>query len=63
MFGVAHLYQGWIGVIATTLAGLLFTGVYLATGNIWIAALLHSLLNLQALWLRPLLRERRTGKV
>lgn len=57
-FGILHLYQGWLGVVVTGLAGLFFTAVYLATGNIWIAALLHSLINLNALWLRPFLNER-----
>jgi membrane protease YdiL (CAAX protease family) len=61
LFALLHLYQGWIGVAATGLAGLLFTVVYLATGNIWIASLLHSLINLNTLWLRPLLFQRSGG--
>jgi CAAX protease family protein len=58
IFGLLHLYQGWFGVVATSLAGLFFTFVYLATGNIWIAALIHALMNLNTLWLRPLLSQR-----
>jgi membrane protease YdiL (CAAX protease family) len=58
IFGLLHLYQGLFGVAATALAGLFFTFVYLATGSIWIAALLHSLANLNTLWLRPLLAQR-----
>jgi len=58
IFGLLHLYQGWFGVVVTSLAGLFFTVVYLATGNIWIAALIHALMNLNTLWLRPLLSQR-----
>lgn len=32
-FGLAHLYQGLTGVIETTLAGILFGALYLATGR------------------------------
>ena len=56
-FGLVHLYQGWLGVLVTTLAGAAFTLLYLATGSIWIAALVHSLMNLNALWLQPLVRD------
>lgn len=56
-FGLVHLYQGWLGVLVTTLAGAAFTALYLATGSIWIAALVHSLMNLNSLWLQPLLRD------
>jgi membrane protease YdiL (CAAX protease family) len=53
IFGIAHLYQGWKGVLGTTVAGLLFAGIYLASGSIWLPALLHALVNLNSLWLRP----------
>ncbi|HEX8578641.1 MAG TPA: CPBP family intramembrane glutamic endopeptidase [Allosphingosinicella sp.] len=58
MFGAAHFYQGWTGIAATTVAGLLFTGVYIASGSIWLAVFLHMLMNLNSLWLRPLLQQR-----
>ena len=61
IFGLLHLYQGWFGVLATSLAGLFFTFIYLVTGNIWIAVAIHSLANLNTLWLRPLLAERLAG--
>jgi membrane protease YdiL (CAAX protease family) len=53
VFGLVHFYQGWIGIAATTLLGTLLAAVYLASGTIWTAVLLHSLLNLATLWLRP----------
>lgn len=58
VFGLVHLYQGWLGVLVTTLAGGAFTLLYLATGSIWIAALVHSLMNLNSLWLQPLLQAK-----
>jgi hypothetical protein len=32
-FGLAHLYQGWTGVIETALAGALLGALYLANGR------------------------------
>jgi membrane protease YdiL (CAAX protease family) len=55
VFGLAHLYQGAVGVIATTLLGVLLTAVYLASGSIWLAVLLHMVIDLVGLVLRPLL--------
>jgi membrane protease YdiL (CAAX protease family) len=57
IFGAVHFYQGWAGILGTTLAGALFTGLYLATGSIWVPVVLHSLMNLNTLWLRPWLGE------
>lgn len=54
-FGAMHLYQGWVGVIATTAMGLLLTAAYLMTGSLWIVMLLHALVDLNGLVLRPLL--------
>jgi uncharacterized protein len=46
LFGVVHAYQGLSGVFATGLTGLVFAGVYLATGrNIWAAILSHGVLD------------------
>jgi membrane protease YdiL (CAAX protease family) len=59
IFGLVHFYQGWAGILGTTLAGALFTGLYLATGSIWVPVVLHSLMNLNTLWLRPWLGELR----
>jgi membrane protease YdiL (CAAX protease family) len=62
IFGLVHFYQGWVGVAATTVAGFLFTAVYLASGILWIAVLLHALMNLNSLWLQPLLAEGRARR-
>lgn len=55
LFGAMHGYQGWVGVAATSVVGLLMTAMYLMTGALWIAILLHTLIDLNALVLRPAL--------
>ena len=54
-FGAMHLYQGRAGVIATTLVGALMAAIYLMTGELWLAMLLHALIDLNSLVLRPAL--------
>ena len=58
IFGLVHFYQGWVGILATTVAGFVFAALYLASGQIWLPILLHALMNLNTLWLQPLLTER-----
>ena len=46
LFGVVHAYQGVSGIIATGLTGLVFGGVYLATGrNLWACIVAHGVLD------------------
>jgi membrane protease YdiL (CAAX protease family) len=47
-FGIAHVYQGWRGVLATTAAGVLMGGLYVATGNLLLPAVAHVLGNMRA---------------
>ncbi|HKE38171.1 MAG TPA: CPBP family intramembrane glutamic endopeptidase [Candidatus Baltobacteraceae bacterium] len=47
VFGLGHAYQGWKGVMKTTLAGLFLGGVYLGTGSLLWPAILHSLIDVQ----------------
>ncbi|SFO07356.1 CPBP family intramembrane glutamic endopeptidase [Sphingomonas sp. OK281] len=54
-FGAMHLYQGRAGVIATTLVGALMAAIYLMTGELWLAMVLHALIDLNSLVLRPIL--------
>lgn len=54
LFGFAHRYQGWSGMLATSAAGALLATIYLASGSIWVAAALHAILNLNGLVLRPI---------
>jgi membrane protease YdiL (CAAX protease family) len=55
LFAWAHRYQGWAGIAASALVGVTVAILYLATGQLWFAMLVHALLNLNALVLRPLL--------
>ncbi|MEN9620034.1 MAG: hypothetical protein RL499_227 [Actinomycetota bacterium] len=53
VFGALHAYQGWVGVLATTLVGLLFTLLYVASGSIALAMLVHALFDLRTLVVIP----------
>jgi uncharacterized protein len=54
LFGLVHAYQGIVGVLATMVVGALLTLVYLATQQIWLAILLHILIDLRAMVALPL---------
>lgn len=47
-FGIAHVYQGWRGVVATTVAGLVMGALYVATGNLLLPVVAHILGNMRA---------------
>jgi membrane protease YdiL (CAAX protease family) len=54
IFGLAHLYQGIAGVISTAILGLLFSAIFLMTGNLLLPMILHALIDLRILLiLRP----------
>jgi membrane protease YdiL (CAAX protease family) len=55
VFGLAHAYQGWVGVLATTVVGAVFAGLYLSTGELWIVMAAHVVLDLLGLVVRPTL--------
>jgi len=55
IFGLAHVYQGWVGVLATMVFGFVFTGLYLWVGNIWVPMALHAAIDLTSLVIRPTL--------
>ncbi len=57
LFGAAHAYQGWAGVVVTTMVGGGFSFIYLMTGSIWAPIALHAAMDLNALVLQPLLRD------
>ncbi len=54
VFGTLHAYQGWIGVLATTVVGLLFTLLYVVSGSILVAMLVHALFDLRTLVVIPM---------
>ncbi|MFC4562140.1 CPBP family intramembrane glutamic endopeptidase [Nocardiopsis mangrovi] len=51
VFAVAHVYQGWWGLVGPGLLGALFMVVYLGTGSIFIPMVLHIALDLRSLLL------------
>jgi membrane protease YdiL (CAAX protease family) len=46
-FGLAHYYQGAIGVIGTAFAAVLFTSLYVVSGSLLLPILLHILIDLR----------------
>jgi hypothetical protein len=47
LFGLCHVYQGPTGVIGTTVAGVLLTAFYVATGTLLAPIVLHALIDLR----------------
>ncbi|QBQ55886.1 CPBP family intramembrane glutamic endopeptidase [Nitrosococcus wardiae] len=45
MFGLGHLYQGWIGVAQTTLFGIVLAALTIRWGTLWPAIFAHAILN------------------
>jgi membrane protease YdiL (CAAX protease family) len=54
VFGLNHLYQGWKGALGTAFAGLGFGLLFLVTGSLIPAIVIHALVDLQLVYiLRP----------
>jgi membrane protease YdiL (CAAX protease family) len=53
VFGLMHRYQGWRGVLLTTLVGAFLSWVYIASGSLVRPIVLHALMDLMALVVRP----------
>lgn len=54
MFGLLHAYQGPVGVIASTLTGLVLLAVFLVSGSLVLPILLHVVFDLRTLVLIPI---------
>jgi|SRR5271155_3354542 len=46
LFGLGHAYQGWRGILRTTLIGLGFGSAYALTQSLWWLMVAHTILNL-----------------
>ena len=57
VFGLAHAYQGWVGVVATTILGAVFTGLYLWSGGLAVPIAVHAGIDLLSLVVRPTIRR------
>ena len=53
LFGLAHWYQGRLGVLATGAFGAVLTQLYLTTGSLLLPMLLHVLIDLRLALIRP----------
>jgi membrane protease YdiL (CAAX protease family) len=58
LFGVIHWYQGWAGVVGTTVMGTVFMAFYLYSGSIWLVMAMHAMIDLYGLLLVPALQSR-----
>jgi membrane protease YdiL (CAAX protease family) len=47
IFGVAHLYQGWRGIVASGISGLILACAFVLTGNLLLPMVLHAMGNLR----------------
>jgi len=54
VFGALHAYQGWVGVLATGVVGVLFTLLYVVSGSIVLAMIVHALFDLRTLVVIPM---------
>jgi membrane protease YdiL (CAAX protease family) len=62
LFGAMHRYQGWLGMVLTSLLGMMFAFAYLASGGLALPILLHLLLNWNGLILRPAIKALATRR-
>lgn len=54
IFAACHTYQGWAGVLATGVLGLVLAAAYATTYSLVTAIILHILIDLMGLVVRPL---------
>jgi membrane protease YdiL (CAAX protease family) len=57
LFGLVHLYQGWLGMLLTTVLGAIFAGLYLATGSLLLPVVFHIAVDMRGLLLTPHSRQ------
>lgn len=60
-FVVLHRHQGWLGLTLVALIGVALTYLYLLTGRLWIAMLVHTIVDLNAFVVRPWIAGFRTS--
>lgn len=53
LFGFAHLYQGWKGVLATGLIGAFLAYLYVITGSLILPIILHILVDARIVFIAP----------
>ena len=63
LFGALHRYQSWPGRIGVTALGTALIAVWLMTGALWLAMLIHAAIDLMALVVRPWLAAERRPRI
>lgn len=53
IFALAHIYQGWAGILSTGILGAVFLALYIATGSVLPGILLHFLADARGGFLKP----------
>jgi hypothetical protein len=48
VFGLAHYYQGALGIMLTGLLAVVFCGLYVASGTLWVPIVVHAIIDLRA---------------
>ncbi|MBL8514270.1 MAG: CPBP family intramembrane metalloprotease, partial [Betaproteobacteria bacterium] len=46
IFGIAHAYQGRTGVLRTAIVGLMVAVLFVVSGSLWLAIVLHTAVDL-----------------
>ena len=47
LFGLGHYYQGYAGILITSLVGLVLCGLYVASGTLLVPIIVHALIDLR----------------
>ncbi|MDR1999073.1 MAG: CPBP family intramembrane metalloprotease [Frankiaceae bacterium] len=55
LFALMHMYQGWAGMLGAGILGIMLSLVYLISGWILLAMLIHALIDVRSLVLAPLI--------
>ena len=53
VFGFAHMYQGAKGIVGTGLLGLVFSAIFIISGNLLLPMIIHFLIDVRVLVLLP----------
>jgi membrane protease YdiL (CAAX protease family) len=53
VFGIDHGYQGWQGLLGTTVLALVMSALFIAAGALWVPMIVHALIDLRVLLLVP----------
>lgn len=54
IFGACHVYQGFVGIVTTCVAGAALTGLYVLTGSLAVVMAVHVAIDGIGLVIRPL---------